>query len=149
MIRRVLFVCTVNSARSQMAEALLPLIAGDRFEARSAGTNPVDLNPYAVTAMREVGVEIIRQRSKHFSEFVGQHFDYVIPVCDQARETCPVFSGAEHVRHWSFEDPAAAPEPERLAVFCKIRDDIADAICLFLAEEEELFPGDLNCYRCR
>lgn len=148
MIRRILFICTGNSARSQMAEALLRVIAGEQFEAWSAGTNPVGLNPYTITAMQEIGVALSHQRSKSIDEFIGQPFDVVITVCDRAKEACPVFPGIQQVRHWSFEDPAAAPEPERLAAFCTIRDEIADALCRFLVEKVGLLPEELHCYRC-
>ncbi|MDQ6733669.1 MAG: arsenate reductase ArsC [Nitrospirota bacterium] len=142
MIRRVLFICTGTSARSQMAEALLRLIAGGRFEVCSAGTNSMGLNPYAITAMQEIEVDISRQRSKSVTEFIGQPFDVVITVCDRAKEACPVFPGVQHIQHWSFEDPATAPESERLAACCNIRDKVADAICRFLVEEGGLLPEE-------
>lgn len=149
MKRRILFLCTGNSARSQMAEALLRAIVPQGWEAHSAGTHPSGVNPWTVEAMAEVGVDITRQRSKHVSEFVDQHFDYVITVCDRAKEACPIFPSAEQVLHWSFEDPAAAPLPQRREVFRRVRDDIADAVCRFLIEEVNLAAGSLQCYRCR
>ena len=112
MKQRILFLCTGNSARSQMAEALLRLIAGDHFEAVSAGTHPVGLNPGAVETMGELRVDIAHQRSKSVSQFVGQEFDYVITVCDRAAETCPVFPGDPERIHWSFADPAAVTGSE-------------------------------------
>ncbi|WP_455377759.1 arsenate reductase ArsC [Petrachloros mirabilis] len=148
MKKRVLFLCTGNSARSQMAQALLPLIAGDHFETYSAGTQPVGLNPAAVEAMREVGVDISHHRSKHVKEFLGQHFEYVITVCNRAKETCPVFPGAQNLRHWSFDDPAPAPLETRLEAFRRVRDEIADALCQFLLSEKILPPGMVTCYRC-
>ena len=148
MKRRVLFLCTGNSARSQMAEALLRAIVPQECEAHSAGTHPFGVNPCTAEVMAEVGVDITRQRSKHVSEFVDQHFDYVITVCDRAKEVCPSFPGAERVFHWSFEDPAAAPLPQRLEVFRQVRDDIADAVCRFLIEEMQLAAASLQCYRC-
>lgn len=133
MKERVLFLCTGNSARSQMAEALLRHMAGDRFEAESAGTHPVGLNPVTVEAMQEIGVDIRHHRSKHVAEFVGQSFAYVITVCDRAKESCPVFTGAVTTLHWSFDDPAAAPPETRLACFTRVRDEIAERIRRFLA----------------
>lgn len=147
-LQRVLFLCTGNSARSQMAEALLPLIAGDHFEAYSAGTHPVGLNPAAIEAMGELGVDISDRRSKHVSEFSGQQFDYVITVCDRAKESCPVYPQTSRLLHWSFDDPAAAPPEQRRHVFKRVRDEITDTLCQFLVEERIVPPGKLNCYRC-
>ena len=147
MKERVLFLCTGNSARSQMAEALLRLIAGEHFEAESAGTNPVGLNSMTVEAMQEIGVDVRDHRSKNLEEFMGQSFNYVITVCDRAKEACPVFPNV-NVRHWSFEDPAAAPIEMRLEVFRRVRDEIADRMCQFLIEEVGLTPAALHCYRC-
>jgi arsenate reductase len=149
MKQRILFLCTGNSARSQMAEALLRLIAGDYFEAESAGTRPTGLNPMTVASMREIGVDVRHARSKSLEEFVGQFFEYVITVCDRAKESCPVFPGAVTIRHWSFDDPAAAPVEIRLEVFRRIRDEIADRLCQFLLEEERVTPAALQCYCCR
>lgn len=148
MKQRILFLCTGNTARSQMAEALLGLIAGDHFEAESAGTHPAGLNPMTVESMYEIGVDVRHCRSKSLEEFVGQSFDYVITVCDRAKESCPVFPGAVNIRHWSFEDPAAAPLETRLEVFRRVRDEIANRLCQFLIEEVELTPAALQCYRC-
>ena len=102
--QRVLFVCTGNRARSQMAEGLLRHIAGDRFEVHSAGTLPSGMSALTVEAMREVGIDVSSQWSKHVDDFDGQSFDYVITVCDAAKESCPVFPGGEQL-HWSIEDP--------------------------------------------
>jgi arsenate reductase len=146
--KKVLFLCTGNSARSQMAEALLGLIAGDLFEAYSAGTHPAGLNPMTVEAMKELGVDIAHHRSKHVEQLLGRPFDYVITVCDRAKETCPIFPLARHARHWSFEDPTAAPPETRLSVFRSVRDEIADRICRFLVEETGMEPAALRCYRC-
>ena len=131
-----------------MAEALLRVIAPPGFESFSAGTHPVGLNPCAVEAMAELGVDIAHLRSKHFSEFADKQFDYVITVCDRAKEGCPILPGAQRLLHWSFEDPAAAAPFERLDVFRRIRDEIADALCRFLIEEANLTLTSLNCYRC-
>jgi arsenate reductase (thioredoxin) len=126
--KRVLILCTGNSARSQMAEGLLRADAGDRFEVESAGTKPSLVRPEAIEAMREIGIDLSGHRSKHVDEFNGQHFDYVLTVCDNARESCPVFLGEAEKRHHSFEDPAAV-EGEwevRLASFRKVRDQLRD-----------------------
>ena len=123
---RVLILCTGNSARSQMAEGLLRHDAGARFEVFSAGVNPSRVRPEAVEAMREVGVDISSQHSKSVEEFAGQAFDYVITVCDNAREQCPFFPAGTERIHWSFDDPAAAEgdATARLAVFRRVRDEI-------------------------
>ncbi len=126
MKQRVLFLCTGNSARSQMAEGLLRHMAGDRFEVFSAGTRPAGLNPNAVKAMAEIGIDISRSRSKSVDEFAAQKFDYVLTVCDNAKEQCPIFPGNGNRVHRSFEDPAAAPPDQQLAVFRKVRDQIAE-----------------------
>ena len=124
--KRVLVLCTGNSARSQMAEGLLRELGGGRFEVHSAGTRPGGVRPEAIEAMREVGIDISGQRSKSVEEFAGQRFDAVITVCDNARESCPVFPGRVERVHWSFEDPAAAEGDwdARLAVFRRVRDEI-------------------------
>ena len=134
--KRVLILCTGNSARSQMAEGLLRKSGGGRFEVFSAGTRPSSVRPEAVEAMREVGVDISRQRSKSVDEFAGREFDYVITVCDNARESCPVFPGKTERIHWSFDDPAAAEGgwAERLAVFRRVRDEIGARLCVWTNE---------------
>lgn len=129
----VLFLCTGNSARSQMAEGFLRHLAGDRFEVASAGTHPFGLNPNAVAVMREIGLDISNQRSKSVNDFHGEPFDYVITVCDSARESCPVLPGAGRMLHWSFEDPAVAQGSleERMKVFRRVRDAITERIRQF------------------
>ena len=124
--KRVLLLCTGNSARSQMAEGLLRNDGGARFEVESAGVSPSRVRPEAIEAMREIGVDISGQRSKSVEEFAGQAFDYVITVCDNAREQCPIYPAETERIHWSFDDPAAAEgdESERLAVFRRVRDEI-------------------------
>lgn len=131
---RVLFLCTGNSARSQMAEALLRDLAGERFEVFSAGTDPKGLHPLAVAAMREIGMDISGQQSKSLEPFVGQPWDYVITVCDRAAGNCPVFPGRGERLHWSFPDPAEAQgsDDQRMAVFRRVRDQIAARIRQFL-----------------
>jgi arsenate reductase len=126
---RVLILCTGNSARSQMAEGLLSHEGGGRFEVESAGVRPGSVRPEAVEAMREVGIDISGHRSKSADEFTGREFDYIITVCDNARETCPVFLGRAERIHHSFEDPPhpGAADPETtLAVFRRVRDEIRD-----------------------
>lgn len=123
--QRVLILCTGNSARSQMAEGLLREIAGHRFDVFSAGTLPVGLNTNAVKAMAEIGINISGHRSKSVDEFAGQTFDYVITVCDNARESCPIFPGAAQWIHHSFEDPAASTTDQQPAAFRRVRDQLA------------------------
>ena len=128
MKERVLILCTGNSARSQMAEGLLRREAGGQFEVESAGTKPGIVRPEAISVMRELGVDISGHRSKHVNEFDGERFDYVITVCDNANESCPVFPGAVKRLHKSFEDPAAVngSEEERLAAFRRVRDELRE-----------------------
>src|ERR1039458_7811510 len=123
---KVLFVCTQNSCRSQMAEGLLRHDARDLFEVFSAGTKPSQVRPEAIAMMRELGIDISGHRSKSVEEFTGQHFDYVITVCDNAQESCPVFPATTQRIHWSLEDPAAVKgsEEQRLAEFRRIRDQL-------------------------
>lgn len=123
---KVLFLCTGNSARSQMAEGLLRALT-DKYEVLSAGIEPKGLNPLAVEAMREIGIDIAQQQSKDVTSFLGQPIQYVITVCDNAKERCPIFPGTFKFMHWGFEDPAAATgtHEEKLAVFRRIRDEIA------------------------
>jgi arsenate reductase (thioredoxin) len=127
---RVLFLCTHNSARSQMAEGLLRQFAGDRFEVYSAGTEATVVRLQAIEVMREIGVDISGQESKTLEGYLEQPFDYVITVCDTANEACPVFLGAKRRLHWSFEDPAAAvgSEEGRLKVFRSVRDKIREQL---------------------
>ena len=124
--KRVLILCTGNSARSQMAEGLLRHDAGDRFEVFSAGTRPSRVRPEAIAAMGELGIDISGQRSKSVDEFSGQQFDYVLTVCDNAKESCPLFPGETVAIHRNFEDPAAleGSEEQRLTVFRSVRDEI-------------------------
>ena len=136
---RVLILCTGNSARSQMAEGLLRHDAGDRFDVCSAGTKPSQVRAEAIAVMRELGIDISAARSKSVEEFAAKSFDYVLTVCDHAKETCPVFPGHTSRLHHSFEDPAAAngSEPERLSVFRRVRDEIRDYLRRFPSEPEK------------
>ena len=125
---RVLILCTGNSARSQMAEGLLRHDSGDRFEVESAGTKPGRVRPEAIAVMSELGTDISGHRSKSVDEFAGQSFDHVLTVCDNAKETCPIYPGHTNRLHHNFEDPAAVEgsEEERLAAFRKVRDQIRE-----------------------
>jgi arsenate reductase (thioredoxin) len=128
--RRVLVLCTHNSARSQMAEGLLRALASDRVEVASAGTEATCVHPLAIRAMDELGIELRGHRSKTVDAFLDEPWDVVITVCDSANERCPIFPGRTQRLHWSFEDPSAASgsEEERLAVFRRVRDAIAERL---------------------
>jgi len=134
MKQRVLILCTGNSARSQMAEGWLRSLANDRFDVSSAGTTPSVVNPLAIQVMAEVGIDLSSHRSKSVTEFLGQPFDDVITVCDQAAEACPVFPGSARRLHWSFPDPAAVigDDAERFLAFRAVRDAIADRLRTWL-----------------
>ena len=134
MKKRVLILCTGNSARSQMAEGLLRHLAGDRFEVFSAGTRPAGLHPLSVEVLREVGIDISDHRSKSVDEFAGQPFDCVITVCENARESCPVFPGAGRLIHHSFPDPAAYTGCRQSAAFRQVRDLIRSWLEQFVRE---------------
>lgn len=136
-LHRVLFLCTANSCRSQMAEGFLRHLGGDRFEAASAGAQATQVNPDAIRVMKEAGIDISSHRSKDVSEFMGQHFTYVVRVCDRAKETCPIFPGAFRYFDWGLDDPAMAEgtEAERLAVSRRVRDEIENRVREFIAKE--------------
>ena len=137
MKKRILFICTHNSARSQMAEGLLRDLGGDQFEAFSAGTEAIHVRPFAVKAMAELGIDISKQQSKTLERYLNEPFDEVITVCDTAAEACPLFPGAAKMHHWSFPGPSKATgsEAEQLAVYRHVRDDIRARI------ENELLQG--------
>ncbi len=139
MKRRVLIVCTGNSARSQMAEGLFRELGGGRYEVFSAGTRPSLVRPEAIAVLRELGIDISSHRSKSVDEFAGQAFDLVVTVCDNAREACPVFPGGGRRLHWPFPDPVEekGPEAARLAAFRAVRDQIRERIAAFLASERD------------
>lgn len=124
--RRVLFLCTHNSARSQMAEGLLRALGGDRFAAFSAGTEATHVRPLAIRAMAELGIDVAQQESKTLERYLREPFDEVITVCDAANEACPYFPGAANRRHWPFDDPSKATgtEEEQLTVYRRVRDAI-------------------------
>ncbi len=133
--QRVLFICTHNSARSQMAEGLLRNLAADRFEVASAGTEASAVRPEAIAVMAEVGIDISRHTSKTLDRYLAEQWDYVITVCDEANEACPYFPGASERSHWSFPDPSNAhgDEEQRIAVFRDVRTQIALRIRMFVA----------------
>jgi arsenate reductase len=134
---RVLFLCTHNSARSQMAEGILRHLGGERFEVHSAGTGATHVRPLAIRAMDEIGIDISGQESKRLERYLEEPFDYVITVCDDANEACPFFPGAKNRLHWSLDDPSRAEgsEEERLAIFRKVRDEISERIKQELVNE--------------
>jgi arsenate reductase len=131
---RVLFVCTGNSARSVMAEALLCRRGGPDFEVHSAGTEPKGINPLTVLVLEEAGLPTDGLRSKSVTEFLDQRFDFVVTVCDEARQVCPVFPGSHQTMHWGYEDPALATgnDDERLAVFRRVFTQLGERIGLFV-----------------
>ena len=126
--KKVLFICTHNSARSHMAEGLVNAFAGDRFEAHSAGTEPSQVNPLAIRVMAEIDIDISGHHSQGVEHFLDQEFDYVVTVCDHAKETCPLFPGGKEKIHKGFQDPAAlkGSEEEKLTLFRRVRDEIRD-----------------------
>jgi len=132
---RVLFVCTGNSARSQIAEAILRARAGDQFEVFSAGVDPRGINPLTLRVLQEAGISTDGLRSKSVTEMLDRSFDYVVTVCDRARESCPVFPGSHESFHWGLDDPAEATgtEDERLAVFRRVMGEIVTRIDTFVA----------------
>jgi arsenate reductase (thioredoxin) len=131
--KRVLILCTGNSARSQMAEGLLRHDAGDRFQVESAGTRPGHVRPEAIAVMKELGINISGHRSKHVQEFEDQSFDYILTVCDNAKESCTVYPGHSNRIHKGFEDPAAlhGTEDERLSLFRRVRDEMRAYLKVF------------------
>ncbi|MFZ1701004.1 MAG: arsenate reductase ArsC [Pyrinomonadaceae bacterium] len=135
--KSVLILCTGNSARSQMAEGLLRHMAGDRFDVESAGTIKSFVRPKAIATMAEIGIDISGHRSKCLDEFLERQFDFVITVCDNAAENCPVFPGRAERIHWSFDDPAeaAGSEENQLSTFRRVRDEISEKLRRFVSEE--------------
>src|ERR1039457_6138937 len=133
MTKKILVLCTGNSARSQMAEGLFRAEGGGGFEVFSAGTKPSSVRPEAIAVMQEIGIDLSGHRSKSVDEFAGQSIDYVVTVCDNARDTCPVFPAGTERLYWSFEDPAAVQgtELERMAAFRRMRDRIHERVRAF------------------
>ena len=127
-VKKILFICTHNSARSHMAEGFVNALYGDRYSAFSAGTEPSKVNPYAVRVMQEIGIDISDHRSKSVDEFLDQDLDYVVTVCDHAKEVCPFFPGGRKALHKGFQDPAsvAGTEDEKLSLFRRVREEIRD-----------------------
>jgi len=130
MKKKVLFLCTGNSCRSQMAEGLLRKLNNEEYEVFSAGVNPTEVNPKAIEVMKEIGIDISEQKSKHVNEFINQTFDIIITVCENAKESCPIFSGKAERLHWSFFDPAEALgyQEDILKAFKEVRDQISEKI---------------------
>jgi arsenate reductase len=139
---RILFLCVHNSARSQMAEAMLRAWAGDRYEAHSAGNEATQVRPEAIAVMDELGIDLRGQRSKNVAEFLGQPMDWAITTCDENQEACPVFPAASHHEFWPFDDPSKATgsEEERLATFRRVRDELAVRIRDFAARDTLASP---------
>ena len=138
---RVLFLCTNNSARSQMAEAILRKFAGEKFEVHSAGLEPMEINPYTLKVLQEVGIDTSGLYAKPLSNYLGNtHFSYLITVCSKAEERCPLFPGMGKRLHWPFEDPAEfrGSEEETLQKFREIRDQIEEHIKSWLKEDDTL-----------
>jgi arsenate reductase len=137
MKKKVLFLCTHNSCRSQMAEGLVNADLGDRFQAFSAGTEATAVNPMAARVLAEIGVDISHHRSKTLDEFAGESFDYVVTLCGSANEKCPLFFGGVRRIHIGFDDPSrtTGSEEERLADFRRVRDEIRSTLASFLAGE--------------
>lgn len=137
--KKVLFICTHNSARSQMAEGLLNALYGDRYEAFSAGTSPTKVNPYAIKTMQEIGIDISQNRSKSLDEFKGTRFHYVVTVCDNAKEACPFFPNGLKYLHKSFIDPSqtTGTDAEKSEAFRVIREEIKDWIEKFFGQETQ------------
>jgi arsenate reductase len=135
---KVLFLCTGNSARSQVAEALLREYAGDHFDVYSAGLEPKGIHPYTRQVMHEMGIDLSGQRSKHLNEYIGKlRFEHLITVCGNAEQACPTFPGAGRRQHWPFDDPAAVEgsEEHKLAAFREVRDQIGRRVRAWLAEQ--------------
>jgi arsenate reductase len=133
-MKKIIFLCTGNSCRSQMAEGFMRNMAGDKFQVVSAGVEPTQVNPYAIKAMAEVDIDISSHKSKSVNEFLNQKFDYVITVCNHARQVCPVFPGQNQDIHWDIEDPAnfKGSEQDKIKFFRKIRDEIKEKCLEFL-----------------
>ena len=133
-MKRILILCTGNSARSQIAEALIKQMTFNRVKVISAGTDPVPVNPFAIHVMKEIGMDISENRSKSVNEFYNQIFDFVITVCDDAREKCPIFQGSHTKIHKSFEDPAQITGNDKVKIeaFRKVRDQIRNWLIEFI-----------------
>ncbi len=146
MKKKVLFLCTHNSARSQMAEGLLNHYYGDLYEAKSAGVEVSHVNPFAIEVLKEIGIDISHHYSKHANQFIGERFDYIITVCDHAREHCPYFPGGKRYIHRSFKDPSTVQgtEEEKREAFRKTRDEIKKWIDENFGKNEEIEPEKIG-----
>lgn len=148
-VKKVLFLCTGNSARSQMAEGLLNHLSHGRWEVRSAGIFPSYVHPLAIRVIGEIGIDISKQTSKSIDQFAKEKFDYIITLCDEAAQSCPAFPGQGKRLHWPLEDPAAAigTMEEKLVVFRRVRDEIKRKIEEFLKSEFSEFPDPIASFK--
>ncbi len=148
-VKRVLFLCTGNSARSQMAEGLLNHMSHGEWKVQSAGIFPSYVHPLAIRAMEDIGIDISQQTSKPVDQFINEKFDYVITLCDYAAQVCPNFPGQGKRLHWPFEDPAAAigTLEERLAVFRRVRDEIKTKMEEFIKSESSEIPDPIASFK--
>jgi arsenate reductase len=148
-VKKVLFLCTGNSVRSQMAEGLLRALASGQWEVQSAGIIQSYVHPLAIQAMEEIGIDISQQISKSMDQFINQRFDYIITLCDEAAQSCPTFLGQGKRLHWPFEDPAGAigTIEKRIAVFRRIRDGIKAKIEEFLKSESPEVPDAISSFK--
>ena len=148
-IKKVLFLCTGNSARSQMAEGLLNHLGSGRWKAQSGGIFPSYVHPLAIKAMEEIKIDISQQTSKSMDQFVNGKFDYIITLCDEAAKSCPAFGGQGKRLHWPFEDPAGAigTVEKRLAVFRRVRDGIKRKLEEFLKSESSEIPDAITSFK--
>jgi arsenate reductase len=148
-VKKVLFLCTGNSVRSQMAEGLLRALASGQWEVQSAGIIQSYVHPLAIQAMEEIGIDISQQISKSMDQFINQRFDYIITLCDEAAQSCPTFLGQGKRLHWPFEDPAGAigTIEKRIAVFRRIRDGIKGKIEEFLKSESPEVPDAISSFK--
>jgi arsenate reductase len=148
-VKKVLFLCTGNSVRSQMAEGLLRALASGQWEVQSAGIISSYVHPLAIQVMEEIGIDISHQTSKSMDQFISQRFDYVITLCDEAAQSCPTFWGQGKRYHWPFEDPAGAigTIEKRIAVFRRIRDGIKRKIEEFLKVESSEIPDAITSFK--
>lgn len=148
-VKKVLFVCTGNSARSQMAEGWLRTLGSKDWKVQSGGIFPSYVHPLAIQVMKEIGIDISKQTSKSIDRFVKKKFDYIITLCDDAAQFCPNFSGTGKRYHWPFRDPAAATGTieERLAVFRKVRDQLKIKIEDFLRSNPSEFPDPIASFK--
>ncbi|MCC7573920.1 MAG: arsenate reductase ArsC [Candidatus Methanofastidiosum sp.] len=137
MKKKVLFLCTHNSARSQMAEGLLNSVCGDKYEAYSAGSTPTKINPFSIQVLKDFGIDISKHYSKSTEQFIGKKFEYVVTVCDNAKEMCPFIPGAKNYVHREFEDPSRVEGTDniKLNAFRKSRDEIREWIIEFFCDK--------------